>query len=498
MDIQTADLNAELLATLTDSQVHQIYNGLDTALTLEIFGELIRLRNSTPGYNFSRALQAPILEMMLRGFKVDEGARVAMVRKIGAERDRLNITLAKLAQAAWDKPLNPRSPKQLIDFFYGCMKLPEIWVSKKGEKKLSMGRDVLEKLELYFYARPFVNLIMAIRDRDKQLQFLETEIDDDRRYRTSYNIAGTETFRLSSSESAFGTGGNAQNVSPAMRRVLCADQGFKLCVMDLEQAESREVGLQCGLLFNDWTYLDACEGGDLHTLTCKLIWPSLPWPGDAKGDRALADGNFYRDYSYRDISKRGGHGSNYYGQPYTIAKNLKVPTKLAQDFQDRYFGAFSAIPKWHRWVANQIQTVHSIENAFGISRDFFGRPNDDTTLREAIAHGPQSSTGMRTNLVLWRIWKYMGTRVQLLAQTHDSISFQYREDDNEAEILAEAIKHFSVKLKTPSGRIFDVPTEPKTGWNWGNWDPKKNPNGLKKMKGPDTRKRLLGIDDILP
>jgi DNA polymerase-1 len=478
---------------------HQLYNGLDCCLTLEIFNSIRQQNNQDPQvYDFARAMQAPALEMMLRGFKIDQYERAKgqdlLREKIVRYQDLLNT----LAAAVWGKGLNPRSPLQLQQFFYQALGIPEQWISQKGEKKLSMNREALEKIELYMHARPVVTCILAIRDFAKELETLTAEVDPDGRMRTSYNIVGTETGRWSSSQSATGTGLNAQNVKRKLRKMFVADKGWKLCGIDLEQAESREVGWLCGILFNEWSYLDACLSGDLHTTTCRLIWPDLPWTGDIKKDKPIAEQIFYREYSYRDMSKRGGHGSNYYGTPYTMARHLKVTKKLMEDFQLNYFTAFPGIPKYHQWTAQQLQTVHKITTVFGRERHFFGRPNDDTTLREAIAFSPQSATGDRLNLALYRIWSKMRGRIRVLAQVHDALYFLFREDDNEAEVVSEALGYIDTPiLDLKSGRKYTVPGEAKTGWNWADYDEKNNPDGLKKFKGEDTRKRLTEFERVL-
>ena len=467
----------------------QVYNGLDCCLTLEIWEELQGLFNQPPEiYSFERAMQAPALEMMLRGFRIDEGARRAGTASLRADLTALDSILQEYAFAVWGKPVNPRSPEQLKVFFYETMNLPQQFTYSQGKKRVSVNREALEKLEIYFHARPIIACILAIRDTGKRLNVLETEVDPDGRMRTSYNIAGTETGRWSSSKSSTKTGTNLQSITSSLRNIFVSDPGYKLCGIDLEQAESREVGWLCGVLFNDWSYLDAAESGDLHTLTCKLIWPDRKWPGDSKGDRALADQLFYRDFSYRDMSKRGGHGSNYLGTPFTMSRHLKVPTKLMVDFQHAYFSAFPAIPRYHRWTAQQLQTVQKITTSFGRQRHFFGRPNDDTTLREAVAYSPQSSTGDRLNLVVWRIWKQM-KNVQLLAQLHDAVYFQYREDADEAAIIEQALKLTQVHLSHPARSAgFVIPGEVKIGWNWGSFGP-NNPDGLTKWKGSDSRTR---------
>ncbi len=804
------------LISLDHQNADQVYNALDCAVTFEVWEQLQKNFNESPMiYNFERALQAPALEIMMRGFKIDQLERDRAIKALRAEHSRLESILHRYATAIWGKGVNARSGPQLKDLFYNHMKLPEVWTSIKGVKDLRMNRETLEKIEVYFHARPIVACVLGIRELEKKLQVLESEVDPDGRMRTSINVGATETGRFSSSKSTTGTGcvlpttevltkygwdqiqyiqegteiaqwsldgkiefvpckmfktefegsmlqmkteqvqqtltpghrvvfqdfsmtkwivesaqiasgrsqialplggfyrsgkldypkyvamlmadfektpwqwrgsfkknrkkerflqlaeefnlnwhelktdredyrrfavkttedypkkwgswildltyesacglleearhwdstdmalqkanvgpsftfftadkeqatwfatlahicgksasirmceqsaeswsttvmwhvhvkerkharvykkhwtpvpytgtvycpqvpssywlmrennyisvtGNTNmfNISEKMRRMFIADPGWKLAAIDAEQAESREVGWICWKLFGDSNYLDACEAGDLHTATCRLVWPNRAWTGDSKKDRLMAEEIFYRHYSYRDMSKRGGHGTNYFGQPFQIARQLKVPPKLVEDFQDKYFTAYPGITKWHRWVAEQLQTTQQITTSFGRDRHFFGRPNDDATLREAIAYEPQSCTADRVNIGLLRIWEQMGKRVQVLLQLYDAVYFQYREDDNEAEVLNQALALMDVPL-WHNGRKFTVPGEVKVGWNWasavtqadvdlaikrGQKPPALNLDGLKKWKGSDDRRRTSLLDRIM-
>jgi len=526
--VHTQDLR---LNQFSRNETLQVYCGLDTCVTLEVFEELSKLRPSPPAiYQFERALQGPYLEMMQRGFLVDDLSRRQAAQELHRRLESLRQSLNELASAVWDKGLNPRSPAQLKDFFYSRMKLPEVWINQKGVRKLSTNREALEKLEQYLYARPFVGLILTIRELAKQLEVFETDIDSDGRFRTSYNIAGTETGRPSSSENAFGTGGNAQNISPSLRYVFVADARRKLCVIDLEQVEAREVGFFLGCLFNDWDYLDSCESGDLHTSNAKRIWPELGWTGNASQDRQIANRIFYRDFTYRDMAKKGSHLSNYSGSAWTAARSLKVPIELMDEFQAKYIRgrvpdarrglgaiapAFPGIPRWWQWVAQQLQTTHQLVTPFGRQRHFFGRPGDDTTIREAIAFLPQSTTADRMNLGLWRVWRYM-PQIRLLAQTYDSITFDYEDmgHEYESEIIGRALELIRVVLVAPNGRKYSVPGEAKIGWNWGNEvteqdivrtkaqgkkPPRLNLEGLRKFshKAPDSRQRVNGLKRVM-
>lgn len=475
--INTESLNTSLL---TQNEIHQVYNGLDNCLTNEILEAEYALFNSNTNprpyaqniYNFTRALQAPYMEMMIRGFKVDTHGRMEAVQDLKYRIAKLQTNLDKIAGVWLGRPCNPRSRNDLIDLFYERLKLPEQWSSKKGEKKLSLDRHSLEKLyDNYLYARPLVSHILAIRDFSKQLEVFTADLDADDRFRSSYNIAGTETGRPSSSESALGSGGNAQNIAPNLRHVFCADPGYKLCVVDFEQSEARDVGYLIGCLFGDWSYLDACESGDVHTTNAKLIWKELPWTGNLSEDRQIASRNFVRDFSYRDMAKRGSHLTNYMGTAYTMARHLKITQAMAEDFQDRYCrgpnAAFPCIPRYWQWVISQIQTKYKIITPFGRERHFFGNLRDDTTAREAIAFIPQSTTSDRTNLGLWRVWKHLPA-IQLLAQGYDSITFQAPDNHDFDDLVLEVVRLLRVPLTDPkSGRSYEVPVEAKVGYNWG-------------------------------
>lgn len=195
--------------------------------------------------------------------------------------------------------------------------------------------------------------------------------------------------------------------------------------------------------------------------------------------------------------------TNYYGTPPTMAKHTKVDRGAIELFQHSYFSAFPAIgafggvkkatePNWHLAVSAALHSSGIITSMFGRQRRFWGRPEDDSTLREAIAYEPQSMTADEIDLGLLALWR--ARRVQLLLQVHDSILFQYPENE-EAEIIPWALETLKQYLTLKKGRRFHVPTEAKIGWNWGDVQYDKegnvvgNPHGLIKWKGGDNRKR---------
>ncbi len=465
-----------------------IYNGLDCCLTEEIMGVIEPQLDPVTAetYKFSRALQAPILEMNLRGVLIDEPERQALITEYEKEIDQLSGQLNRILFEGLGLVLNWNSPKQLIELFYTHLGIPPITKRNgSGAYVPTVNREALEKLRNHFSAKPIVSHILRLRDIGKRVGTLRTETDRDSRIRTSYNIAGTTTGRLSSSFNDFGSGTNLQNIEQRLRRIFIADPGYKFANIDLKSGDSFGVGIILWNLFGDPAYLDACETGDIHTSVARMTWRDLPWTGDISLDKPIAETtNGYRDLSVRDLSKKLGHGTNYYGKPHTMARHTKLPVAVISDFQQRYFRAFP-IQRWHEWTASELISKGYLTSVLGRKRWFFGRRNDDTTLREAIAYSPQSTTADVIDQGLLNIWR--ADLCQCLLQVHDSILMQYRETE-EDKILPEILRLASIPIELKGGRTVIIPAEAKVGWNWSD-QTKDNPDGLVKYKGHDERVR---------
>lgn len=488
--INTAELN---LAAHDADEQRWIYNGLDCVITAEIRDTLLSQADDVAmkTYEFSKALQAPVLEMNLRGLKVNTRRKVQVIADIVTKIHRLERQLDSIIQDGIGAPgANWRSPTQLKNLLYNVMQLP---VQKKrnsnGIYAPTTDEAALEKLANYFIAEPICNHILLLRGLGKSLGFLRTGVDNDGRMRTQFNIAGTVTGRFASSATDFGTGTNLQNVTESLRSVFVADEKMMFCNIDLEQGDSRNVGALCWNLFANedeafaGSYLNACESGDLHTFVSKIAFPNLAW-GSAP-DREIAEQLAHKHYDYRFMSKKIGHGSNYLAQPETVAKHARIPVQIAKDFQEKYFGGFPCIPEWHKSVFYNLENLGYLISPFGRRRFFFGRPKEGSTRREAVAHVPQSMTGDEINMALLNLWR--SGKVQLMGQVHDSILFQFPERLRD-EIVPWALKVAQTMLVLERGREFTVPVEAKTGWNWGNVSD-DNPDGLRKWKGGDERKR---------
>lgn len=476
----------------------QVYSGLDSAITLQCFQEMEPEldQHTKPTYEFSKALQGPALELRLRGVLIDQARKAEVIDLYHEQIELLEHSLERIVREGVGMPgFNWRSNPDLHALFYGRLGIPPI--IRNG--KATVDRGALERMEAYTLARPIVLHMSAMRDIAKKIGVLKTEIDQDGRMRTSYNIAGTSTGRFSSSFSEFGTGGNLQNIEESLRSIFIADPGYKLAKFDAKSGESFCVGGIEWNLFRDGAYLTACESGDPHTAVARICWPSLPWTGDRGKDKDIAEQPYYRHYSYRFMCKKLGHGSNYGGKPATLSAQTKLPIAVVQDFQPKYFRAFPAHQRWHEAVDLQLRRHGHLVSLTSRKRYFFGRRSSEDTLREAIAYDPQGSLADIVNRAMLRIWR---ERTAILwAHDHDALTFMYPEAD-EASVLPKLMAMLPEDIPLADGRVMRIPYDCKTGWNKGDWDKddvEKNPHGLKDYdftKG-DTRKRpaSLGILD---
>jgi len=471
--------------TLPEWEREQVYNGLDCCVTHEVLScQLPQLDEVTSKtYDFERALQGPVLDLNIRGVLIDKSRRAKAVEQYFDIIEKVEHNLQRIAiHGLGMSSFNWRSTADLKILFYTKLMIPP--VIRRGNS--TVNRAALEKIGSYFSAKFIVQSLILLREAGKKIGVLQTKLDDDGRIRTSYNIAGTTTGRFSSSYSDFGTGGNLQNIEKPIRPIYIADPGMKFAKFDAKSGESFVVGAIEWNLFHDSRYLEACESGDPHTAVARICWPSLPWTGDFKHDKDIAEQPYYRHYTYRFMCKKLGHGSNYGGMPQTLAEQSKLPIQVVEKFQPMYFKAFPAHLRWQAHVDTQLRRHGNITSLMGRRRYFSGRRNSPDTLREAIAYDPQSSLADIVNKAMLRIWRL--DICTIILQDHDAITFMYPEEA-EAEILPQLASLLPERIPLANGRFLEIPYDCQVGWNRGEYDPKKNPDGLKDYFGTDDRRR---------
>ena len=469
----------------TQAERDWVYNGLDCIITRECLdAQLPQFDETTRAtYEFSLALQAPALEMRCRGVRVDQHRKAEVIDELYDKIDQLERQLDRIVlEGVGMAGFNWRSNNDLQTLFYDRLQIPAI--RKQGRP--TVDRAAREKLEAYTVAKPIVAHLNALAELGKKISVLKTEIDPDGRIRTSYNIAGTDTGRFSSSFSEFGTGGNLQNVEESIRPIFIADPGMKWAKCDAKSGESFVVGAIEWNLFNDARYLEACESGDPHTAVARICWPDLGWTGNLKADKAIAETIYYRHYTHRFMCKKLGHGSNYGGRPDALAGQSKLPVEVVKAFQPLYFSAFPAHQQWHRWLEREVATVGHLTSLGGRRRWFFGRRTDPDTIRAALAYDPQETLAKVVNRAMLHIWRQDYTTIMM--HDHDALTFQYPEH-LEDEIIPRLMQDLIQPIQLKNGRTLAIPYDCEVGWNKGHYDARSNPDGLRSYTPGDQGRR---------
>lgn len=363
-------------------------------------------------HDFQQALFPVVLNTMNLGIRVD-------LAKRGAFAFRLSDEIAAREQwlnEAVGRPINIKSPKQMQEFFYEELNFRPI-ISRKS-KTVTCDEEALRKLsEREPLIRPVVRKILELRSLGVFLStFVSAALDTDGRLRCSFNIAGTETYRFSSSQNAFGSGLNFQNIPkggeegdglelPNVRDLYIPDPGYEFFDIDLGSADLRIVTWE-----SDEPELKAMlrEGLDPYTEIAKEFYHD---PSITKKDPR------------RQTFKSFAHGTNYLGTPKGLAERLGLSVRDAERTQAWYFGRFPKIQKWQNDLKDQVLKRRMVQNVFGYRTYFFDRI-EGTVFNQAAAWIPQSTVGCLINRAYVKIHHNL-PEVQVLLQVHDSLAGQY-------------------------------------------------------------------------
>ena len=446
------------------------YNAKDACVTLESFPHILedcnRLNNLSH-YKRQADLIAPLTYMQERGMRVDTEKLADESKRIGLEIERLSAEFNKLTGGGVD----PNSPKQLMKYFYFDKGTKVI--TKRTTGRVTTDERALERLATRGFEE--AKILLDIRGLSKMKStYLDVTLDDDNRLRGSFNPAGTNTGRLSSSESIFGTGTNLQNLPDSFRRFVKADVGYKLYSIDLAQAENRVVAY----IAPEPKMIHAFESGiDLHKQTAALMFHKRIEDVTTKeGTCHIGSGKF----SERYWGKRTNHAVNYGMRERKFAENCRITVDEALLLINAYLTSYPGLTQYHSWVQAALRKDRTLVDCFGKRRKFFGMLNDDT-YRKAYDYIPQSTVARKTNehgiLFVWENQRVCGP-VELLNQIHDSIVFQIPETVEERYILSAIVESLSQPIRW-GNTSFVLLSEVKSGYNFGEYDKDTNPLGMK-------------------
>lgn len=471
------------------------YNCLDCVYTDEVGRielETVKKMGLQNVHEFQQSLFWPVLQAMQRGVRIDTRRRDEMILEVQVEISRREQFIHELL----GHPLNPDSPLQMHALFYQDFGMPvQMKRGKPGEpSKPTLEEEALTHLaQIEPLLKPLINAILDIRTLRKFLSnFLYRPLSWDGRMRCSFNIGGSEggksapkTYRLSSSEDAFGSGTNLQTIPseksksigkaaargaidglgdpyqfPNIREIFIPDPGYTWFDLDLERADLFVVAWEA-----DDADLKAAMrlGVDIHLLNAFVLAGKEPPPYEELCESHPR----YLDHRtplkhQREFAKVFCHGTDYGGQPPTMAKHTGRTVHDVERAQRLWFGAHPGIKRWHERVKSQIVRYRSIENRFGYRWVIFDRI--DGILPEALAWIPQSTVAIVINKIWERIYRELPA-VQILLQLHDSLPGQF--PTRQANSLLTSIREHA-KIVVPYPDPLVIPASIRTSEiSWG-------------------------------
>lgn len=459
------------------------YNCKDAAITYEVYGAIQSARKEMglgAHFEFQQSLFFPVLRMMDRGIRISHTIRNQLRKDLTVRRFEQENTINYMV----GHPLNPNSPKKVMQFFYEDLGLPGI-KSLKNDKLTSES----EALEIIATREPLLRpLCVAISEartvKSLLSTFIEAELDVDGRMRSSFNIAGTISYRFSSSENAFGSGLNFENIPtdetgkrkvkpvpgqqlmsiPNVRTMFIPDEGYEFFDLDLNRAdlyvvvwEADDDDLRRAMALDlDLHLVNACDLFEIKGIPYEELQENHP----NYKDHRKKIGNLKRQQA-----KQGVHAVDYGVGVYKLAITLGITRHEADRFIRRWLGAHPGIETWHRRTEAALKKFGFIENCFGARLYQMGRMD----LPEALGWLPQSVVSGVINRILVAVdaSEQAGeTKIQLLNQVHDSLAGQYPlhlRQESEAALLRAA-----ASVVAPYEKPLHIPVGLKTSTiSWG-------------------------------
>lgn len=356
------------------------------------------------------------------------------------------------AKATLDTPFNIKSPKQLKWMLEKVLGAP---VPNTAAETIE---ELLEEVEAGVITNPdakdFLEAIGAVRKGSKYMdtyvQGFRECVCRDERIRGTFNLHGTETGRLSSSNP------NMQNIprDKKIKNLMCAKPGYKLVQMDYSQAELRVLAM---LSEDPWLIKVYTDGKDLHdAVATDMFGPNF-------------------DKEQRVMAKTINFGIAYGRGPGSIARTFKKSMSEARAIIDKWY---RPMPKVKAWIENRrvmAKKGDSCVTVFGRERHFvLTNENLNHVQNEYINTPIQSIASDFTMFSLLEIDKFLREEnltgvAQIVTTVHDSIILEVKDDAELIERVAR--KCVQIMSEVPLMYIPDCPVpfkaDVEVGPAWG-------------------------------
>ncbi len=430
----------------------------DAVNTLKALGTIAKLKvklweelHEKSLFSLFSELEMPLVEVLaemeLNGIKLD----LKILNKLSRDIEDRLIKLIEDIYGESGTQFNINSPKQLREILFNKLKLP---VGKKSKTGPSTDEEVLRGLaDKHKLPALLLEYRQLTKLKNTYVDTLPSLVDKiTGRVHTSFNQAGTETGRLSSSNP------NLQNIpikteigKNIRRAIISSGKGYYLLSCDYSQIELRILAH----LSKDENLTAAFKKDkDIHRATAALIY--------GLEEKDLTD-------PMRETAKRVNFGIIYGLTAYGLSRDLGISVDAAQGFIDAYFLRY---PKVKEYIDEQVKNVETR----GYATTLLGRKRYIPEInsrnqgirqfaqRKAMNTPIQGSASDLIKLAMLGIHnriKEKKLKAKMILQIHDELVF---------DVVRNELKEFAdfVRMKMENVLELGVPikVDIKQGRNW--------------------------------
>ena len=373
------------------------------------------------------------------------------------------------AKATPNSIFNPKSPKQLKWMLSEVVGYPVPSTDATTLQNLMDEVNSRDK-DKDTDAVEFMESVLDVRKYSKYLETYVLGIRDvlckDSKVRCTFNLHGTETGRLSSSNP------NMQNIprNKMIKNLIVSTPGTCLLQLDYSQAELRVLAMLSG----DPALIDIYKSGrDLH---------------DAVADMMFGP-NGHRDKELRNLAKTINFGIAYGRGAGSIATKFGKSMSEAQAIIDKWFAPMPKVKDFintRRRMANKGEPCVTI---FGRERHFVMTDTERNHIQNEYINTPiQGTASDFTMLSLLNIHDYLQAnwagKARIVSTVHDSIIIEVEDKPEYLKEIGNVC--IGIMANTPLQYVPDCPVpfvaDAEIGYKWGEMYKLDLDTGLPKPK----------------
>jgi DNA polymerase I-like protein with 3'-5' exonuclease and polymerase domains len=361
-------------------------------------------------------------------------------------------------ESSTGKTFNPNSVFHLREVLFNILQLKPVKKTETGA--YSTDAEVLQSL-----GHPVTEAVLDLRKKVKlsqtYLKNIKEGVDHDGRLRSSFNVTGTTSGRLSSSGVL-----NYQNLprdkDSGIKRIFRAAEGYSIVQADLGTAEVYVAAALSGDKFLQQAFINKL---DFHSYVAKNMFKL-----DCEVNQVK---DLYSDM--RQYSKAITFGILYGAGPSKIAETANISVPEAKEFIAKYFREAKTLKQWIDDSLEFIEDNSFIYSAFGRKR----RLPEVTAPNKAIAkHASRSGLNFLIQSVAsdinllgiidatnWVKEQSLEKEIKLFATVHDSVIAEVHNDY--IPLYAKMLKQCLQKDRGVFIKNCPITVDIEVGPSWG-------------------------------